>query len=171
MPVPDRPIDAAEIATEWGQQVHDYTFAPAGCRCTGGEVAAPSSDAWVTLPIDTASEDPGGYVDTSLNRLEVPDGGAGLYLVIIRAASDDGAASDFAQFRLMINGAEYVRSPVRQQEGGTVVSEYLTTSAPLEVGDLLTVQGRQIGSGTRADVSLTNLQIVRLGAELGAPTP
>lgn len=171
MPVPDRPVSLASVDSVWGQQVHDYTFAPAGCRCTGGDVAAPSSDAWATLPIDTASEDPGGYVDTSGNRLEVPAGGAGLYLVIIRAASDDGDASDFAQFRLMINGAEFVRSPTRPQQGATVVSEYLTTSAPLEVGDLVTVQGRQIGSGTRAALSLTNLQIVRLGFELGAPTP
>lgn len=171
MPVPDRPISLATVDSEWGQQVHDYTFAPAGCRCTGGDVAAPAASAWATLPIDTASEDPGGYVDTSGNRLEIPDGGAGLYLIIIRAASDDGANTDYAQFRLMINGTEYVRSPIRQQEGATVVSEYLTTSAPLEVGDLLTVQGRQIGSGTRAALSLTNLQIIRLGYELGAPTP
>ena len=171
MPIPDRPVDAAEIETAWGQYVHDYTFAPAGCRCTGGEVAAPASDAWVTLPIDTASDDPGGYCDLTNNRLEVPDGGAGLYLVIIRAASDDGDADDFAQFRLRINGAELVRSPIRQQEGATVVSEYLTTTAALEVGDQVDVQGRQIGSGSRADLSLTNLQIVRLGFELGAPTP
>lgn len=170
MPLPDRPIDAAEIATEWGQQVHDYTFAPAGCRCTGGDVAAPSSDAWVTLPIDTASEDPGGYLDTVNNRAEVPANGAGLYSFTIRAASDDGDADDFAQFRLMINGAEFVRSPVRQQAGGTVVSEYINVTAALDVGDLVTVQGRQIGSGTRADLSLTNLLMVRIGFELGGPS-
>jgi hypothetical protein len=129
MPVPDRPIDAAEIATEWGQWVHDFVFAPAGCRVTGGEVAAPSGDAWVTLPIDTASVDPGGYADLTNNRLEVPE-----------------------------------------QEGATVVSEHLQADEELAVNDQITVQGRQIGSGTRADLSLTRLFIIRVGDELGAPT-
>lgn len=171
MTLPDRPIDAAEIATAWGQQVHDYTFAPAGCKVTGGEVAAPSASAWVTLPIDTASDDPGGYADLANNRLEVPDGGAGLYLFLVRLASDDGAATDYAQFRIMVNGAEFVRSPVLEQAGATVVSTYITTGGELTVGDQVTIQGRQIGSGTRADLSITNLFLVRIGAELGAPTP
>jgi hypothetical protein len=170
MPVPDRPIDAAEIATEWGQWVHDFVFAPAGCRVTGGEVAAPSGDAWVTLPIDTASVDPGGYADLTNNRLEVPANGAGLYLIFARCASDDGASSDFAQFRILVNGAEIVRSPVREQEGATVVSEHLQADEELAVNDQITVQGRQIGSGTRADLSLTRLFIIRVGDELGAPT-
>lgn len=171
MPVPDRPIDAAEIATEWGQQVHDYTFAPAGCRVGGGVVAAPTSNAWATLPIDTAVDDPGGYADLSNNRLEVPDGGAGLYLVVGRFASDDGDADDLCQFQLQVNGSEVATSPTRQQAGATVVSEYITTFVPLEVGDLVTARGRQIGSGDRAELNITRLEIVRLGYEYGAPTP
>ena len=73
MPLPDRPVAGADIETEWGQAVHDYTFAPSGCRCTGGAVSVTSSTP-VVLPIDTATEDPGGYVDTAANNVEVPVG-------------------------------------------------------------------------------------------------
>lgn len=170
MPVPTRPVTLADIASEWGQWVHDFTFAPAGVRCTGGAVAAPSASAWVTLPIDTASDDPGGYCDLTGNLLDVPANGGGLYLASIRFGSDDGAAGDYSQFRILVNGAEVLRSPIVEQEGATAVSTYITGALVLTVADEVTFQGRQIGSGTRADLSLTNAFLVRLGDELGAPT-
>jgi len=169
MPLPTRPVSMAAIASEWGQQVHDYTFAPAGAICSGGSITAPTADAWATLPIDTAVDDPGGYVDTANNRIEIPTDGSGLYAIRCRVSSDDGAATDRSQIRFRVNGTEIHRN-TETQEGGDIITLNVSTFADFTVGDLITVQARQVGSGARATLTLTSLEIIRMGFERGAPS-
>jgi hypothetical protein len=169
MPLPTRPVSLAAIASEWGQQVHDYTFAPAGVLVSGGALAAPAANAWGTLPIDTAVDDPGGYADTANNRLEIPAEGAGLYFCRVRVSSDDGDADDRSQIRLTINGTEVYRN-TETQEGGDIITLYIGATIDVTVGDLVRVQARQVGSGTRAEFVLTGLELIRLGFERGAPS-
>ena len=169
MPLPTRPVSHASIASVWGQQVHDYTFAPAGMLCSGGTITAPAADAWGTLPIDTAVDDPGGYVDTANNRVEIPTDGAGLYVFRIRVSSDDGAATDRSQIRLTVNGSEVYRN-TETQEGGDIITLNIGAMVDVTVGDLLRVQARQVGSGARASLTLTGFDMVRIGFERGAPS-
>jgi hypothetical protein len=169
MPLPTRPVDAAEIATEWGQQIHDYTFAPAGAVCNGGNVANPSGGAEVTLPIDTAVDDPGGYVDVSGNRIVIPTDGGGLYLIRHRGRTDEGDASDETRHILYVNGAEVGRD-TQQQAGSTAIALNIIAFEVLSAGDVINVKSSQIGADARADVGIVQLTLIRLGAEFGAPS-
>jgi hypothetical protein len=83
MPLPSRPVSGTTIDSEWGQAVHDYTFAPSGCQASGGAVTVSTSA--VQLPIDTAVDDPGGYVDIAGDRIVIPTGGDGLYNLSLSA--------------------------------------------------------------------------------------
>ncbi len=169
MPTPTRPVASAVIGTVWGQQTHDYTFAPAGCIVSGADVVMLAAEAYRTLPLDTADEDPGGYLDAANDRVEVPADGAGLYLIVLRIQSDDGAAGDVTSVVLQLNGADIGRTN-RENDGPTDVVIDLTVVEPLTTGDQVSVRARQFGSGARADVRVRALTLVRLGAELGAPS-
>jgi hypothetical protein len=165
---PTRPVTGAAIASVWGQEVHDYTFAPAGCTVTGGAVVMLAGDAYRDLPIDTAVDDPGGYADLGNNRLEVPTDGDGLYLILVSCSTDDGDAGDETGVVLRLNGTEIARAQVGN-EGSTVVTFPIMAVEDLSVGDLLSLRARQIGGGADASVHIRRMTIVRIGAELGSP--
>ena len=59
MAFPDRPCRLAAIETDWGQAVHDYTFAPAGCKAHA-PTATSCGTTSVPLQLDTVDDDPGG---------------------------------------------------------------------------------------------------------------
>lgn len=169
MPIPTRPVSGAVIGSVWGIGVHDFTFAPAGCILSGGDVAMLAAQAYRDLPIVTADEDPGGYLDAANLRAEVPADGEGLYLIVLRVNSDDGAATDETSVILRVNGVEAGRATAGN-EGATDVTLELTLIEPLSVGDQISVRARQLGVGDRADVRVRSLSMVRLGYELGSPT-
>lgn len=169
MPVPSRPVTATTIASEWGQQVHDYTFAPAGCRVSGVGQFMLTGNAYRDLDLSVADEDPAGYLDVANSRVEVPTDGAGLYLIVLSAITDHGAASDETGIVLRVNGTEVGRVQVGNEDE-TDVSMQLTLIEPLTVGDQISLRGRQIGSGARAATAVRSLTLVRIGAELGAPS-
>jgi len=170
MPTPTRPVTGASIASEWGQAVHDYAFAPAGCKVTGGQVSQAAAEGLIILPLDTAVDDPGGYADLANNRLEIPPDGDGIYHVIGKIAANDGD-TDIGRAWLYVNGVQSSVSPVAQYDGGITIITTLLDVVELAEGDLLTIRSRQYGSGDRADVWVASLIILRVGAEFGAPTP
>jgi len=171
MPVPTRPVTGASIASEWGQWVHDFAFAPAGCKVTGGQVSqAASPGSVIILPLDTAVDDPGGYADLANNRLVIPPDGDGIYHVIGKVAANDGG-TDIGRAWLYINGAESSVSPIATYDGGVTIITTILDVVELVEGDLLTIRSKQYGSGARADVWVSSLMILRVGAEFGAPTP
>ena len=165
MALPTRPVDDAEIATDWGQAIHDYTFAPSGCRCSGGTITLTTTPA--TLPIDTAIEDPGGYVSTALDRLVVPTGGEGLYAMGVIVQEITGAATTSTRVYLLVNGAQ-VCVATEENDGGNAVQIPLNTYATLVAGDIVTVQAAKRGTGTSPTAFISSLTVVRIGAELGA---
>lgn len=170
MPIPTRPVDGAEIATEWGQYVHDYGFAPAGCNVSGGAVTMAAAAANSILPIDTAIDDPGGYMDAAGDRVEIPTGGEGLYLIRPFLHFVDAATTDEAVGELLLNGANVGRVGPIESLGATNAPLTGVFFFDLVAGDQFQVRARQVGSGTRGDVSIVSLFLVRMGAELGAPT-
>lgn len=168
MPAPTRPVTGASIASVWGQAVHDASFAPVGCIVQGGLVSMLSGQAYRTLPLDTAHDDPGGWLDASNDRLEVPDDAEGLYLIHLYAKSDNGDAGDATGVVLRVNTTELGRSQM-QNEGTQDVILTVTTITELSAGDLITVRARQIGTEDDASVQVNRLYVVRLGYEMGAP--
>lgn len=169
MPIPTRPVTAAAVAAEWGQQIHDYTFAPAGCIAEGNPVTMLTGNAYRDLPLDITVEDPGGYHDAGAHKIEVPADGAGLYHIILWASTVDGSAADETGIVVRLNGSEIARTQAGQ-EGATAVTLGVSLVEPLTVGDEITLRVRQIGAGARADVHVRSLTVVRIGAELGAPS-
>ena len=118
----------------------------------------------------TVEDDPGGYIDTGSDVIEVPADGAGLYLIVLSAITDHGDTSDESGIVLRLNGAEIARTQVAH-EGETEISfPPIVLVEPLTVGDQITLRGRQIGAGDRAATAVRSLTLVRVGAELGAPS-
>jgi hypothetical protein len=165
MPLPSRPVSGTTIDSEWGQAVHDYTFAPSGCQASGGAVTVSTST--VQLPIDTAVDDPGGYVDIAGDRIVIPTGGDGLYNMSLSADTVTGATTSRTRIYIRVNGAGIGQS-TDDNEGGTHVQLALNRTRQLTAGDIVTAHAIKLGTGTSPSVSVTELMIVRLGAELGA---
>jgi len=167
MPLPDRPVSHASIESVWGQQVHDYTFAPAGCTVSG---AASTVNATVEqLNLDVGDDDPGGYLDAANNRLEVPTNGAGFYTAFVRGNAVNGTADTTeTRFILRLNGSD-ISTGINTNQGGTNVTVPVTWMGDLVAGDQLTVWAQRKGASSSPAVTVLSFTIVRLGAELGAP--
>lgn len=165
MPAPDRPVDDAEIATDWGQEIHDRTFAPAGYEAHGSAVTVTTT---VTqIPIDVADQDPGGYLDLAANSAEIPADRAGLYLVIARFDSSSGVDGDGVRVYVRRNGGEITRGYEDSETGQTVIIS-VSTVASFVAGDIITYHARKRGSGANPSVLLSRAILLRLGDEVGA---
>lgn len=168
MPTPTRPVADAAIATDWGQQVHDYTFAPAGVECHGAAtVEMAAAGAYTRLALDTVDDDPGGYLDAANDQIEIPTDGAGYYFLSATYLSDNGDDTDETRVHLMINGEFSVKSQI-VNNNTVAVYDTLNWMGLLAEGDLLYFQALQVGSDARADVRVTRCSLLRLGNELGA---
>lgn len=170
-PLPSEPVAGATIATDWGVQIHGYTFAPAGAQVHSGAaraMGAGNPSTLLKLHLDVADEDPGGYLDAANDQLEVPTDGGGLYLVSVTFRTDNGADTDETNVRLRINGADTGFAQVGN-EGATAVFGTILVATILAAGDIISVYARQIGSGSRADVDVIDCTVVRIGAEFGNP--
>lgn len=167
MPVPDRPVTLTQIASVWGQEVHDYTFAPAGCQLSGTAVSV-ADNTFVNLPIDTAVEDPGGWHDAVNDRAEVPTGKEGLYVVDALFQTDDLDSGASLRCYIYLNGAGIARAT---EQGDDSVQMHVSVGGIFlfSAGDQITTKAKKIGSaGASVDVSLVRISFVRLGAEFGA---
>ncbi len=165
MPLPDRPVANTTIDSEWGQAVHDYTFAPSGCTVTGGVVTVSTST--TQLPIDTAVDDPGGFVDVGGDRIVIPADKDGLYALSLQADTVTGATTSRTRVYIRVNGAG-IGQATDDNEGGTHVQLALNRYKPLTAGDIVTIHAIKLGTGTSPSVSIADFTIIRLGAELGA---
>jgi hypothetical protein len=165
MPLPSRPVSGTTIDSEWGQAVHDYTFAPSGCQASGGTTTVGTST--VQLPIDTAVDDPGGFVDIAGDRIVIPTDKDGLYNLSLSADTVTGATTSRTRVYIRVNGTGIGQS-TDDNEGGTHVQLALNRTRQLTAGDIVTAHAIKLGTGTSPSVSVTELMIVRLGAELGA---
>jgi hypothetical protein len=165
MPLPDRPVDGAEIATDWGQAVHDYTFAPTGAVALGGPVTCTSTP--TNLPIDVAINDPGGWVDIVNNRLVAPAGADGLYIIMAVFNAVSGTANDTVRGIILLNGTQVITA-LADSDGGVHVVWNAIALVDVSAGDVFTFQSQKRGSGANPSVQVQPASIIRIGAELGA---
>lgn len=168
MPIPDRPVDDAETETDWGQEIHDRVFAPAGCIVTGTAVSI-ADNTYAVIPLDNAAEDPGGYHDAANDRVEIPTDREGLYDVTVIFVSDDVDPTVEVRGYVLVNGTEVGRVS-QDGDGSTQISIPLTIiGLTLSAGDQITTAAKKIGTaGGSIDVFVSRMVIIRRGAELGA---
>lgn len=163
MPIPTRPDEGEEIATDWGQQVHDDTFSPKGARLQGPNSAIGTSEE--QLGLDTGLDDPGGWLDAANDRAVVPTAADGLYAVMVRGRSIDSTA--LTRILMYVNDAETSRAQ-QEGEGGSAVPLLIAEIRPFVAGDEIVFKAKRIGSGDDPDVRITEAAFVRIGREWGA---
>ena len=167
MTVPDRPVSGASIESVWGQAVHDRVFAAFGAACTGGGLSVNDASEQV-LPIDTATDDPGGWVDTTNNQLVVPTGKGGLYLLAVNAQAVTGAAGSKSRISLYFNGTRQI-SASEDNAGATTIYWGVMHLAVLAAGDIIQVTARLINDvGANPTVTLAGLNVIFISDGRGA---
>ncbi len=166
MPLPDRPVANTTIESDWGQQIHDWTFAPKGCDLTSSAGQTVSATL-AHLNLDTATEDPGGFLNAAGDEAEVPTGGDGLYLVALSLNVINGDAGTYTRGYLFLNGSSYA-ADVAENEAGLNVTISITTPLTLSAGDILQAWAKRMSSGTNPTVTVNYLRMFRVGNEYGA---
>jgi hypothetical protein len=165
MPLPDRPVDDAEIATDWGQEIHDRVFAPKGCVLAGGPVTL-GDNTLDQIEIDTIGEDPGGWLVDPY--AEVPVGAEGLYSLSAAFQTDDLDSGASIRCYVQVNGVEAARA-TEQGDDATQISIAIAGHLTLSAGDQITTFAKKIGTaGGPINVYLLGLSLIRLGNEYGA---
>lgn len=165
MPIADRPVSGASIESVWGQQVHDYTFAPAGVRATTGSSTTVGTT-FLGLDLDTVVQDPGGYLDVGATQIEVPTGGEGLYILSANFNVTGSVNDQIILAGYALNGTITSTAIIYGQTGSTVkgtLPDHLTLTA----GDILDFRARRVGA-PNVDVTCT-VSLIRVGAEYGTP--
>ena len=163
MPDPTRPVDGAATETEWGQAVHDAIFTPRGARVAGGASVA-TGTAFEQLQLNTAVDDPGGWLAS--DKITLPSGSAGLYEYWLEVQTDNGDAAERTRVQLRVNGAS-VKSFFIDQDGTTAITDGRSGLLNLAALDEITVYGAKTG-GVDPDVTVLSLAILRRGTEVGA---
>ena len=168
MPLPDRPVANTTIDSEWGQAVHDYTFAPSGCKVHG----ASNSSVGTTnskMPLAIADDDPGGFLDAANNQVEIPTDKGGLYVTYVQGNTVNGSAGDGFQtrFHIYLNGSP-VASASNDNAAGVNTAIPVTYWGELSAGDILSVYSQRRGGGTNPDTQVISMIVLRVGAEFGA---
>jgi hypothetical protein len=104
MTIPTRPVGGAATETNWGQEIHDAVFTPKGARVAGG--AASSVDAaYEQLQLNTAVDDPGGWLAS--DQLTVPTGAGRMYLYFLLLRTDEGSVGEFTRWQLRRDRARH----------------------------------------------------------------
>lgn len=165
MPAPTRPVAAATIATDWGQAVHDFVFAPAGCRVAGSVTNIGSTEG--RLDLSTATDDPGGYLTAASDELEIPTDGGGLYLIAGTVQIDE---TDYrVRIRVYLNGVSIV-SLLEYGDGASAVAIPLPTDLyELADGDVIHVTAQRTTGSGNVEARVLRFSLLRVGYELGAP--
>jgi hypothetical protein len=160
---PTRPVDGAATETDWGQAVHDAVFTPRGTRVAGG-ASTPVGTTFEQLQLNTAVDDPGGWLAS--DALTVPVAGGGLYLYSVDVQTDNGEADERTRVQLRLNGTPWL-SFFMDNDGTNAVTDGRTGLIALTAGDVITVYAAKTG-GTDPDVLVRSLAFVRHGEEIGA---
>ena len=163
MPDPTRPVAGAPIDTDWGQQVHDATFTPKGVRVAGGTASSVDA-AFEQLQLNTATDDPGGWLAS--DTLTVPAGAGGLYEMFMRIRADEGTIGEQLRWQIRVNGTTVISGRI-DNDGSTAVTEAVGDLLELAAGDQINVWAAKTG-GASIDALVVALAFVRRGTEIGA---
>lgn len=166
MPLPDRPVAGAEIATDWGQEIHDRVLAPKGVQAHGA--AGRTVDTTPAgLDLDTADEDPGGWL-VGGDIVEVPTGAEGLYVINPHYYVTGGTTGQEIVATMALNGPVVTGTSIPCITSASTHGGFTDIRA-LSAGDQLSFQARKVAaSGADPNVQLLGLSIVRIGNEIGA---
>lgn len=173
MVAPDRPVAGNVVETDWGQQVHDRIFAPKGCHVHGSPRALSAAGgstpvaSFVTFYLELADDDPGGWLDASNHRLVVPADADGKYLISVSIDDVDNDAGNAIRAFVRLNST-YIAGVTVDGQGSAHARGTIATLTDLTAGDVLQVKGGKIGSGDGPTVAVSELQVLRVGAEYGA---
>lgn len=161
MPDPTRPVAGAPIDTDWGQQVHDRVFQPKGTRvhCLLGGASSVGAT-YEQLALDTADDDPGGWLGS--DELEVPTGGGGLYAYWLRL-NVDGNNGEATRVEIRVNGTGYVSPRFDQDDGVAIIA--MAGLIDLSAGDIITVFAR---ASDTTGIRILQLDLLIQGTSIGA---
>jgi len=170
MPLPTRPTAGASIATAWGQDVHDRVFAPKGCKVAGAAFAAFANDgSYRTMALDSATDDPGGWLDAANDQLIVPTGAEGLYLITFYATSVSGTANTQRDHVFLERNSTQIARGSAECEGATSIVLSASTVYPLVATDVLKLRSRSTGSGMVGhNGTVVSFTCTRIGDDWGA---
>lgn len=164
---PTRPVDGASIATVWGQEVHDATFAPKGSIVHGGSITLLATvGSYRTLPLTVADDDPGGWLDDVHYRLEVPPDAGGVYALFARLNTVDGDDGDQVRAVIRLNGAAIAGDSAVSNGSGNVPFG-VSGVAVLSPGDQLLIAATKIDAGATPDMTVFSFAAIRIGEEMG----
>lgn len=165
MPAPTRPVASATIATDWGQAVHDFAFAPVGCRVAGSVTSISGSEA--RLDLSTVVDDPGGFLVAASDQIEVPADADGLYLYGGVMQIDE--SSERFRLRMYLNGTA-VLAFYHDGDGSTAVVVPLGSELiELAEGDVVHFTGQRTSGSGSGELRVNRFTLLRVGYELGAP--
>ena len=164
MPLPDRPVAGADIETDWGQQVHDYTFAPSG-GAFSCSTATTVGTTYLGLNLDTPDDDPGGFLDVANTQIEIPTGKEGLYLLTALFLVTGSVDGQIILAGYALNGTIATRDVIYGETGSTVQGG-LAQVSQFSAGDILDFRAKRVGA-PNVNVSAV-VSLVRLGSEYGA---
>ncbi len=166
MPLPTRPVAGAEIATEWGQEIHDRVLAPKGVIAHGAAGRTVSTTP-AGLDLDTADSDPGGWL-VGGDIIEVPTGAEGLYLVNPSYYVTGGTTGQEIAATIALNGPIIAGVAIPCITSVSTQGNF-SLVLTLAAGDQISAQARKSASGgADPTVQLIGMSVIRIGNEVGA---
>jgi hypothetical protein len=172
--VPPLPVDGANVATEWGIDIHRRNYSPLSCIATGNIMSGldGATTPETKLSIDTFSS---GYnmLDIANDQLVIPAGGSGMWLVLasvlvnnLRGATGTGDGALIARMRMNINGSTQVEaSEIAGMGGGSGWGQVMGIYA---LGDGQSIAVNILPPpGDPADYKLQRIYAVRIGNAYG----
>ena len=164
MTMPDRPDPGEATLAAWGRDVHDAVFTPLGCRVAGGGTLSVGTTL-AKLPLNTAVDDPGGWLNATTDQVTVSVDGAGLYEFSLDVRTDSGTASERTRVHMRRNGVRVVGFFVNQ-DGATFEIDGRGGLIQLDGSDVIEVWASTTG-GTNPVVNVEVLSLVRRGLAIG----
>ena len=162
MTMPDRPDPGEATLAAWGRDVHDAVFTPLGTRVAGGATLSVGTTL-AKLPLNTAIDDPGGWLDATNDQVTVSE--AGLYEFSLDVRTDEGTAANRTRVHMRRNGVRVVGFFV-DQDGAAFEVDGRGGLIQLAGGDVIEVWASTTG-GANPVVSVEVLSFVRRGLAIG----
>ena len=164
--IPTKPTSGGPVASTWGIDVHSRMYTPLA-SVVSGNLMTGLLGAEVALSIDTHLAG-ANMLDTALDRLIIPVGGSGLYLVMADLQVSGLGLGNDARARMTLSGTP-------QNTAGEIVGMGAGLSSWLGLsGIFLLSDGQGMGVNVlphatdAADYQLRRMTLIRIGNAYGA---
>jgi len=162
-----RPADGGPIATDWGQDVHDRVYDPKGDYSGSGTTLSLTTSVQKCDIGDGIPGSPGGWLDASQDRLVVPSGEGGVYLIQFTLEFTGLTAAAGSSYRgwLYTNGAQDEVGVAAPSASGAVARVTACGIRLLTSGDYLEVFSANTGS-SGGTATLVDIRAIRIADSL-----